>query len=42
MYVLKQEKKLGIIGDRFYQFTSKRFSVQAFADSVNKVYKMYK
>jgi L-malate glycosyltransferase len=42
MFKLRQEGKLGVMGDRLRQFTSSHFSVQAFADSVLHVYKMYK
>ncbi|MCQ6278675.1 glycosyltransferase [Bacillus sp. EB600] len=42
VFDLKQEKRLEQMGEKFYNFTSKRFSVQAFAESVNNVYKMYK
>ena len=42
IFELKQENKLEQMGEKFYNFTSKRFSVQAFAESVNNVYKMYK
>ncbi len=37
---LKKDKKLEEIGERFYQYTSKHFSVQSFAKSIYDAYKM--
>jgi glycosyltransferase involved in cell wall biosynthesis len=36
---LKKQGELKKMGERFYLFTSRNFSVQAFADSIYKVYK---
>jgi glycosyltransferase involved in cell wall biosynthesis len=40
VFNLKQKHELVEMGERFYQYTSQRFSVQAFAKSIYDTYKM--
>jgi L-malate glycosyltransferase len=42
MYDLKKHHKLTEMGERFYQYTSSHFSIQKFAESIYKSYKLSK